>query len=164
MGRILHIANKKILCFILLLVIIVSYYFFSRVYVVGETKDGILFLKHAYKEMPITLEYRHSVQRTMIYEYLEVDENLKEIVLKSTKYQSYGAGLPFSSSDGHFRKEKDWFILENINRKFKTLSIRNGVINEEKVHVGDEIYSLKDEMPIGKELRIYVAPLYKVIF
>lgn len=157
--------NKKLLIFTVLGVIfLVSAYFLSRVYIVGEKNNGFLFIKRAYPAMPLVLEYRHSVQRTMIYENLEVNEDLTGLVLKSTKYQSYGAGLPFSSSEGVFRRENDWFIIDNINRKYPTLSIRNGVINEEKLHVGNEVYSLKDEMPIGEELHIYVAPLYKVYF
>ena len=82
-------------------------------------------------------------------------------VLKSTKYQSLGVGLPFSQGDGDFREEDGWFIMDNMNRNFPELSIRNGVTNEEKVYVGDKEYELSKLMPLGKELHLYVAPLYK---
>ena len=86
----------------------------------------------------VTLVYRHSVQKTMIYEYLEVNKATEGFVLKSTKYQSLGVGLPFSQGDGDFREEDGWFIMDNMNRNFPELSIRNGVTNEEKVYVGDK--------------------------
>ena len=51
--------------------------------------------------------------------------------------------------------------MDNMNRNFPELSIRNGVTNEEKVYVGDKEYELSQLMPLGKELHLYVAPLYK---
>lgn len=44
---------------------------------------------------PVTLSYHHSVQKTMIYEYLEVNKIANGFVLKSTKYQSMGWGFLF---------------------------------------------------------------------
>ena len=84
-------------------------------------------------------------------------------VLKSTKYQSMGVGLPFSKEDGDFREEDGWFVLDNIDRPFPELSIRNGVTNNEKVYVGDTEYDLNELMPVGKELHLYVAPLYQML-
>lgn len=156
--------SKKTIVIICLIILAIAVYFLNQKYIVGKSEKGILFVKRAYAGMPLVLEYRHSVQRTMIYENLEIDGNVSGLVLKSTKYQSYGAGLPFLQTDGHFRKEKDWFVLDSINRKYPVLSIRNGVTNEEKIHVGNSVYNLKDEMPIGTKLDICVVPLYKVCF
>ena len=47
---------------------------------------------------------------------------------------------------------------------YPELSIRNGVTNEEKVYVGDTEYDLASLMPLGKELHLYVAPLYQVLY
>ena len=60
--------------------------------------------------------------------------------------------------------EDGWFILDNMNRPYPELSIRNGVTNEEKVYVGDTEYDLASLMPLGKELHLYVAPLYQVLY
>ena len=56
---------------------------------------------------PVTLVFRHSVQKTMIYEYLVVNDSEDGLVLKSTKYQSMGVGLPFSKEDGEFRRSEE---------------------------------------------------------
>lgn len=110
---------------------------------------------------PVTLAYRHSVQKTMIYEYLEVNQIANGFVLKSTKYQSMGVGLPFSADEGKFREEDGWFILDDINRNYPELSIRNGVTNHGVLTVGDKDYDLDAMVPLGKEMKLYVAPLYK---
>lgn len=133
-------------------------------YLFGQTADGYIIRQRVEPGTPITLVYRHSVQKTMIHEYLEVNKTAEGFVLKSTKYQSMGVGLPFSKEDGDFREENGWFILDNINREFPDLSIRNGVTNEEKVYVGDTEYDLAQLMPLGKELHLYVAPLYKGLY
>ena len=133
-------------------------------YLFGQTADGYIIRQRVEPGTPVTLVYRHSVQKTMIHEYLEVNKMADGFVLKSTKYQSMGVGLPFSKEDGDFREENGWFILDNIDRKFPELSIRNGVTNEEKVNVSDQEYDLAQLMPLGKELHLYVAPLYQVLY
>ncbi|MGN0954909.1 DUF1850 domain-containing protein [Dialister sp.] len=130
-------------------------------YVFGQTADGILFRQKVEAGTPVTLAYHHSVQKTMIYEYLEVNKITDGFVLKSTKYQSMGVGLPFSSDEGQFREEDGWFILDHIDRNFPELSLRNGVTNHGVLTVGDTEYQLDDMVPLGKELKLYVAPLYK---
>ena len=53
------------------------------------------------------------------------------------------------------------FILDDINRNYPELSIRNGVTNHGVLTVGDKDYNLDEMVPLGKELKLYVAPLYK---
>ena len=71
----------------------------------AQTSDGIIMRQRVDAGTPVTLAYRHSVQKTMIYEYLEVNKIANGFVLKSTKYQSMGVGLPFSADEGKFREE-----------------------------------------------------------
>ena len=139
-------------------------WFVRQDYLFGQTADGFIIRQRVRPGTPVTLVYRHSVQKTMIHEYLEVNDMATGLVLKSTKYQSMGVGLPFSKEDGDFREEDGWFILDNMNRPYPELSIRNGVTNEEKVYVGDTEYDLASLMPLGKELHLYVAPLYQVLY
>ena len=136
-------------------------YYIRTPYLYGQTEDGFIIRREVEAGTPVTLVFRHSVQKTMIYEYLVVNDSEDGLVLKSTKYQSMGVGLPFSKEDGEFRREGDWFILDKIDRKYPDLSIRNGVTNDERVIVGGHEYVLSDLMPLGKELHIYVAPLWK---
>ena len=146
---------------IICLVIAVGGWIIRQPYLFGQTSYGFIIRQRVEAGTPVTLVYRHSVQKTMIYEYLEVNKATEGFVLKSTKYQSLGVGLPFSQGDGDFKEEDGWFIMDNMSRNFPELSIRNGVTNEEKVYVGDKEYELSKLMPLGKELHLYVAPLYK---
>lgn len=136
-------------------------YYIRTPYLYGQTEDGFIIRREVEAGTPVTLAYRHSVQKTMIYEYLAVNDSEDGLVLQSTKYQSLGVGLPFSKEEGEFRREGEWFILDKINRKYPNLSIRNGVTNDERVIVGGHEYVLSELMPVGKELHIYVAPLWK---
>lgn len=136
-------------------------YYIRTPYLYGQTEDGFIIRHEVEAGTPVTLAYRHSVQKTMIYEYLAVNDSEDGLVLQSTKYQSLGVGLPFSKEEGEFRREGEWFILDKINRKYPNLSIRNGVTNDERVIVGGHEYVLSELMPVGKELHIYVAPLWK---
>lgn len=143
------------------LVATVGGWLIRQTYVFGQTADGIIFRQKVEAGTPVTLTYHHSVQKTMIYEYLEVNKITDGFVLKSTKYQSMGVGLPFSADEGHFREEDGWFILDDINRNFPELSLRNGVTNHGTLTIGDTDYDLDSMVPLGKELKLYVAPLYK---
>ena len=149
---------------IVCVIVTVGGWFVRQDYLFGQTADGFIIRQRVRPGTPVTLVYRHSVQKTMIHEYLEVNDMATGLVLKSTKYQSMGVGLPFSKEDGDFREEDGWFILDNMNRPYPELSIRNGVTNEEKVYVGDTEYDLASLMPLGKELHLYVAPLYQVLY
>lgn len=138
-------------------------WFFTRPYLWGQTKTGFLFVQRVEPGTPITWHYRHSIMKTLVWEYLEVNGNADGIVAVSTKYQSYGAGLPSLVGQGKFHQEGDWFILD-IHRDFPTLSIRNGVINNSTFTVGNREYFLPDLMPLGSELHLYVAPLWEGYF
>lgn len=130
-------------------------------YVYATTKDGLVFKEKVEAFTPVTLAYTHSVQKTMIYEYLEVNQTTDGFVLKSTKYQSMGVGLPFSKEDGDFREENGWFILDNMNRRYPKLSLRNGVTNHGTLTIGNKTWQLDEVAPLGEEITLKVAPLYE---
>lgn len=83
----------------------------------AQTSDGIIFRQRVDAGTPVTLAYRHSVQKTMIYEYLEVNQIANGFVLKSTKYQSMGWGFPFPltrESSGKRTAGLFWMISTGI--------------------------------------------------
>lgn len=126
----------------------------------GETREGFLFIQPVSPGTPVVWSYRHSVMKTPVWEYLVVNPAADGLAAVSTKYQSYGAGLPSLAGQGTFRQEGSWFILD-FYREFPSLSIRNGVTNEGVLTVGETSYILAEQMPLGAELHLYVAPLCK---
>lgn len=153
--------KKNILAMVLILVIASAAWFLTQPFLFGQTKNGFIFIQYAPAGTPVTLCYRHSVMKTQLWEYLFVNENADGLIMKSTKYQSYGAGLPCLTDQGNFKKVDGWFVLDDVNRPFPTLSIRNGVTNNGVLTVGDKSYDLPALMPLGTELHMYVAPLWK---
>jgi hypothetical protein len=136
-------------------------YFVRQPYIFGQTKDGYLFVSRAEAGMPVTLSYRHSVMKTPVEEYLAVNESVDGLVLKSTRYQSQGVGLPFLATDGDFRRDGPWLVMENMNRAYPTLTFANGMTNHEILTVGTKSYHLDDLLPLDEKIYIYVCPLYK---
>jgi len=103
-----------------------------------------------YKEnLPLTIKFIHSVQKTPVIEELEVKNG--EFILIRTKYQSQGVGLPFDAADGNFYRDGDWFIFD-MNRHFKNLELRTGKGTQLTVKIGDKTCELYKILPIGTKI------------
>lgn len=138
-----------------------SLWFLTRPCLFGQTKTGWAFIVPVHAGSSLTLKYRHSVERTIVEENLVVNEAADGLILKSTRYQTYGWGLPFLAAEGKFHRDGDWFVLDDVDRPFPTLSIRSGVVNNETVSIDGREYFLPDLMPLGSEFHMYVCPLYQ---
>ena len=128
------------------------------VFVLGE--DEIIDMAPAYKGMPVNIRFIHSVQKTPVEEYLVVGDDLSGLVLQSTRYHSFGVGLPFMESDGSFRQEGDDFVMDDMNRHFPSLSLRIGVGTMLTVTVDGEAHHLYRFYPPGYRVDIAVAPAF----
>ena len=73
----------------------------------------------------LTIKFIHSVQKTPVEEELEFDG--EGWIVHRTRYKSQGVGLPFMESDGEFRREGDWFVMDGMERRIALLSLRTGV-------------------------------------
>ncbi len=73
----------------------------------------------------LTIKFIHSVQKTPVEEDLEFDG--EGWIVHRTRYKSQGVGLPFMESDGEFRREGDWFVMDGMERRIALLSLRTGV-------------------------------------
>ncbi len=100
--------------------------------------------------LPITIEFMHSVQKTPVIEELAFDAG--EFVLLRTRYKSLGVGLPFDAGDGNFRREGDWFIMDDMNRRFKSLELRTGKGTRLKITVDGREYELYKKFPLGTKI------------
>lgn len=125
-------------------------------FVAGE--DQLIDMMPAYSGMPVDIRFIHSVQKTPVEEYLVVGENLSELILQRTRYHSFGVGLPFMESDGSFYQEGDDFVMDNMNRRFPSLSLRTGVGTQLTVTVDGEAHYLYRFHPPGYRVDIFTAP------
>ena len=122
--------------------------------------DGkkIVLARQIRDEVPVTIRFIHSVQKTPVEEFLTAHAD-GHFHLAGTRYQSHGVGLPFLSEEGTFRQEGDYFVLD-MERDYKELSLRTGVGTELTITVGDQIIPAYEMYPVGTRIDLVVAPLY----
>ena len=152
--------KKWLFITVLLLAAGVLWYLFRPcLFVRGE--DQILAIVPAEKNMEFSLHFIHSVQKTPVLEILRVNEARDGFVLDSTRYQSFGVGLPFLASEGSFHEEGDYFVLDGMQRRFPSLSLRPGVGTELTLRNREKEYRLYELVPIGSRVDLDLAPYYK---
>ena len=116
---------------------------------VGTEKSSIAIV-NAEENLPLTIKFIHSVQKTPVIEELEFKNG--EFLLIRTKYKSQGVGLPFDAADGKFYRDGDWFIFEDMNRRFKNLELRTGKGTQLTVILGGREYELYKIFPLGTKI------------
>ena len=122
--------------------------------------DGkkIVLARQIRDEVPFTIHFIHSVQKTPVEEFLTAHAD-GHFHLAGTRYQSHGVGLPFLSEEGSFRQEGDYFVLD-MERDYKELSLRTGVGTELTITAGERTIPVYEMYPVGTRIDLVVAPLY----
>ncbi|MBQ3335909.1 MAG: DUF1850 domain-containing protein, partial [Selenomonadaceae bacterium] len=92
----------------------------------------------------------HSVQKTPVIEELEFRGG--EFILLRTRYKSQGVGLPFDAADGKFRREGEWFVVDEMNRHFKNLELRTGKGTRLKIFLNGREFELYKKFPLGTKI------------
>ena len=110
-----------------------------------------------FDDFSFSTRFIHSVQKTPVEEFFKIDEKTHEIILESTRYQSFGVGLPFLTSDGYFRREGNHFVMDGMERKMKTLGLRPGVSTKLTLFIGDAEYPLYDMVETGALIQVHVG-------
>ena len=102
-----------------------------------------------------TYEFIHSVQKTPVQEhFVAAPEN--QILLTSTTYQSYGAGLPFLPSEGKLTINGGKFSLEGLNRHYKTINIGYMPLAHQSLLYGGQRYDLGEYFLPGTLIKIEI--------
>ena len=109
-------------------------------------------------EVPLTIHFIHSVQKTPVEEFLTAHAD-GHFHLTGTRYQSHGVGLPFLPEEGSFRQEGDYFVLD-MDRDYPALSLRTGVGTQLTIAAGGTRVPAYEMYPVGTRIDLVVAPLY----
>ena len=120
--------------------------------------DMIVLVRQIRDEVPVTIHFIHSVQKTPVEEFLTAHTD-GHFHLAGTRYQSHGVGLPFLPEEGNFRREGDYFVLD-MERDYQELSLRTGVGTELTIAAGEQIIPAYEMYPVGTRIDLVVAPLY----
>ncbi len=108
----------------------------------------------------VSLCFLHSVQKTPVAEYLMVEKD--GFRLLRTEYQSFGVGLPFLASEGDFRAEGDFFVMDHMDRHFPSeMSFRTGVGTRLVFRIKGKEYRLYEMYPPGTRVDLRIEPLYR---
>lgn len=126
-----------------------------------KTPAGLLAVIPAMPGMEFSTRFIHSVQKTPVEEFFAVNEGRNGFILRMTRYQSFGVGLPFLAEEGTFREDGNFFVVEDMKRRFSRLDFRPGVKTELTLTVGGEVYRLYELVPPGALVSVYIAPYYR---
>ena len=159
-----NVLTKKFFIIVGVLFLIFFLRYLIQPIIIVESDKGIILSLPAKAGMPFSTRFIHSVQKTPVEEFFVVDDKCSGFILRSTRYHSFGVGLPFLSSDGNFRREGNDFIMDDMNRRIKTLDLRPGVGTELSLQIDDKNYQLYQIVPIGSLIRISIVPCYKKMF
>ena len=103
-----------------------------------------------------TIRFIHSVQKTPVEENLVVDASARNgagaFRLLSTRYQSFGVGLPFLEGEGDFHEEGEYFVFDHMDRRFPQLVLRTAA----------GTLRLYELFPPGARIDLSVARAYEV--
>ena len=113
--------------------------------------------------LPFSIHFIHSVQKTPVLENLEINDEKDGFNLLSTKYQSFGVGLPFLAEEGDFREEGDYYIFDHMDRYFRTLSLRTGVGTKLTLTVDGREYRLYERYAPGTRIDLSIVPFYRAL-
>lgn len=108
-----------------------------------------------------TLTYRHSVQKTLCYENIELGR-AGDLVLTSTEYESLGVGLPFLVGDGRLVNQNGRFILTGLDRHFPSLELRAMPVARQALLVHGRRYDFNTFFAPGELIRlrvVFLSPL-----
>ena len=114
------------------------------------TKNQTVAVVDAEENFSLTINFIHSVQKTPVIEELEFQNG--EFILKRTKYKSQGVGLPFDAADGKFYRDGEFFVVDEMNRRFKNLELRTGKGTQLKIFLNGREYKLYEKFPLGTKI------------
>ncbi len=97
-----------------------------------------------------TVSFLHSVEQTYVFEEFCLD-NDGNLVLIATRYESFGAGLPFSQELGAFRQVGTTYILEDLNVVLGTFIVMVVPDNKYTIHFPLGVITF-EHLPYGAQL------------
>lgn len=139
-------------------------YVLTRPLLVVEGEGKFLFIQPTGVGEKLSIHFIHSVQKTRVIENHIVNDTNNGFILKSTKYQSFGVGLPFLDSEGKFRQEGDFFIIDDFNRQFNDIILRAGIGTELTLVYRGKEYPVYQDVPVGGRIDIKLKRVYELLW
>lgn len=125
-------------------------------------ESGLLASCSAEAGTELSTRFIHSVQKTPVEEFFIVNDTRDGLILKKTRYRSFGVGLPFLASEGSFYREGDDFVMDDMNRTMREIALRPGVSTELTLFLPNETVPLYDRVPLGSLVRVTIMPRWQI--
>ena len=109
-----------------------------------------------------TLSYVHSVHKTPVYEFFEIDEQ-NQLVLVENSFSSLGVGMPYTEENGTFQSSNGEFKITGLNRKFDAIPIRVSPIPKHTITVGDKSFPLLSYAAPDELVKITAADRWMLV-
>ena len=136
---------------------IIFFFVISLLFTAGCQKSERLVLESAgYPERVLelrqnqvfSLKYTHSVEKTPVIETFQAQKN-GTLLLISTKYKSYGVGLPSLPQEGKLTVADGWLTLEGLQRQYRDIRVRVGPEAGLVLEIGRQMYPVHEWYPPG---------------
>ncbi|MBM7556918.1 DUF1850 domain-containing protein [Halanaerobacter jeridensis] len=127
------------LLIILTLLVVGPYFIRDKVLVVEEARGRVIYQQRVDSGFKFAIKYTHSVENTPVWDYFKVLD--RNILLTSTKYMSYGAGLPFLKKN-NYQVQDEKFIIKEINTQLEKIPLRVSDYAKHKLLIDQEVYKL----------------------
>lgn len=102
-----------------------------------------------------TISFIHSVNRRPVYDTIRVERD--HLVIVRSRYDSFGAGMPESSTaEGTLTVLKDGWLEWTVNRPVSDITVRVGWTADHILHIKDRKIRLADLAEPGKALTMRV--------
>ena len=88
------------------------------------------------------------MEKTPVIEVFQIQKN-GTFLLTSTKYKSYGVGLPSLPQEGRLTVADGWLTLDGLRREYREIRLRVGPEARLSVEVGREKFPLYEWYPPG---------------
>jgi hypothetical protein len=105
-----------------------------------------------------TISFIHSVNRRPVYDTLRVESD--HLVIVRSRYDSFGAGMPESSTgEGTLAVAKDGWLVWTVNRPVPDITVRVGWTAEHMLHIRDRKIRLAKLAEPGSALTMRVQKI-----
>ncbi len=91
------------------------------------------------------ISYTHSVNKGRVHDFYNTRSD-KGLVLTSTRFVSYGAGIPEpeETEGAVFTVTDDGYVISNLERKVPKLTMAVGIIANHGLTIGETYYTMTD--------------------
>ena len=130
-----------------------------------QGSDQTVFQISMLGERTFYISFIHSVQKTPVREYYALaPEN--GFLLTAVEYSSYGAGLPFLETDGHYEIRDGIFVISEMNRLVPIINLIYFDFIQYDLNYAGKVFHFSDYFSPAGELVAIVRtdqPLWQIM-